>query len=655
MMARIPALAASLAGALVLAGCNAAPLSTAASMRVEVEVYKGPLAKEPEVQFGELLGTLDEATNSLEHLRRFLGALTAMDRRKLAPAEYHARLQLVGDLGHARDDVAGMLARAQGFNRWYRERLAGRVETTSQTMAVSPSKTSLEASLTGLTVSAANAEHCRRLPPLPAIPSSPDTRTVRDWATFCLNDADTHLAAMEKNLAEKKYERLRIDYQGLDWLLRNAEWKKRAEAADAAIATAETQMATQGKIMAAYSKAVDDFLAAATEQRGALAYQELKTILDPAKQKDYLIGLLGEIGGLARQLHAKSLFWSGSHIAFSFTGFEGTRLPASLAALLGTYADRMGPRADSLIKQLRGADRNAMALSVALRETSLPAFLQQYVWNRAGGSLTGIQASAEETRDRVRAIERLYTDEHWTNINTVYASGQGTVRMALIKDDIGNWNLKSFDQDPSELLNAYRNVGLAGLKAATGVITAAVSGGGSAAAMQALAMANQLATGTAPGGTPTLGSSNLAELRGQVRTRLEGLHAKAKSEEEELAKEELKLAPVAEKAGQAQHEKKATLNNASARQNDDAAARTAYETALADWAKAKIDADAAALALERVKARKAALPATMLAQAREILASHEKVVDALEGAIVRNRSTTSDLKDALSKTPAQIP
>ncbi len=39
-------------------------------------------------------------------------------------------------------------------------------------------------------------------------------------------------------------------------------------------------------------------------------------------------------------------------------------------------------------------------------------------------------------------------------------------------------------------------------------------------------------------------------------------------------------------------------------------------------------------------------------QAREILTAHERVVDALEGAIVRNRATTPDLKDVAKKVDA---
>ena len=66
----------------------------------------------------------------------------------------------------------------------------------------------------------------------------------------------------------------------------------------------------------------------------------------------------------------------------------------------------------------------------------------------------------------MRLAKRLFADHFWTKINEVHASGQGEVRMALIKDDIGNWNLKSFDNDPEQLLNAYRELTSAGIEAA---------------------------------------------------------------------------------------------------------------------------------------------------------------------------------------------
>lgn len=78
---RVASNAIAMAGVLlVLAGCEQGPLHGAASMRVEVEVYKGPLSKEPEIQWGEFTGLIKEASN----------ALTAFNDAVLAGASYKA-------------------------------------------------------------------------------------------------------------------------------------------------------------------------------------------------------------------------------------------------------------------------------------------------------------------------------------------------------------------------------------------------------------------------------------------------------------------------------------------------------------------------------------------------------------------------------------
>ena len=55
-----------LLAAFTLSGCGglAANFSAAASMRVEVEVYKGPLSKSVESQWGEFVGMVNEASDA---------------------------------------------------------------------------------------------------------------------------------------------------------------------------------------------------------------------------------------------------------------------------------------------------------------------------------------------------------------------------------------------------------------------------------------------------------------------------------------------------------------------------------------------------------------------------------------------------------------
>ena len=81
-------------------------------------------------------------------------------------------------------------------------------------------------------------------------------------------------------------------------------------------------------------------------------------------------------------------------------------------------------------------------------------------------------------QDRVKVLERLYGDYFWSRINTVHASGAGKTNMVFVKDGEGNWNLKNFESYPGELLEAYLNVGKKALEAAA-KIAAATSGVGS--------------------------------------------------------------------------------------------------------------------------------------------------------------------------------
>jgi len=87
-------------------------------------------------------------------------------------------------------------------------------------------------------------------------------------------------------------------------------------------------------------------------------------------------------------------------------------------------------------------------------------------------------------------------DNYWSRINSVSASGLGEFRMALIKDDIGNWNLKSFDSDAGDLLRAYKDASVALINKA---VTLAKDGANLADGFTGLlGVANQLALGTAP-------------------------------------------------------------------------------------------------------------------------------------------------------------
>ena len=77
--------------AMPIAGCETHPFSGAAAMRIDVEVYKGPLSEEPEIQWGNLWGLLDQAERGLIETDNLTRAVFAnkgfLDLRHESPAK----------------------------------------------------------------------------------------------------------------------------------------------------------------------------------------------------------------------------------------------------------------------------------------------------------------------------------------------------------------------------------------------------------------------------------------------------------------------------------------------------------------------------------------------------------------------------------------
>ncbi|MBF0179832.1 MAG: hypothetical protein HQM03_07385 [Magnetococcales bacterium] len=132
----------------------------------------------------------------------------------------------------------------------------------------------------------------------------------------------------------------------------------------------------------------------------------------------------------------------------------------------GEYGNLLESRTKSLMARLKGAGRKHMQTSYYLDGSEPSLFPNFYAWYDT------IQPGVYDD-GRVRAYERVFSDQHWARLNTVYASGQGKTQMAFIRDETGNWDLKSFSSDPTELLAAYKNATIAGINAAASLMTGA--------------------------------------------------------------------------------------------------------------------------------------------------------------------------------------
>ena len=127
-----------------------------------------------------------------------------------------------------------------------------------------------------------------------------------------------------------------------------------------------------------------------------------------------------------------------------------------VANLSAEFANQFTARANALHLQtgVDGVDRRVLPTGQYLRDSQPTAFLDAYEWHNAATEYI------DNSKDRVQVAKRLFADDNWARVNEVYASGSGDVSMAFIRDDIGNWNLKQFSSDASELTAAYTKLGL---------------------------------------------------------------------------------------------------------------------------------------------------------------------------------------------------
>lgn len=242
---------------------------------------------------------------------------------------------------------------------------------------------------------------------------------------------------------------------------------------------------------------------------------------------------------IATALKIEAFYWAESQIGGLPTDARVRSMLVAYINLASELANQIASRTDTLDKQLRSNGEGAeLALSDHLKDAGPTEFLHLYEWYDAtlpDQQSSGINRLTPE--DRARLAKRLFSDHFWTRINQVHASGQGEVRMALVKDDIGNWNLKSFDNNPEELLGAYRQLSLAGVQAGIRVAQAVGTGGGAAG----LDLASQFARGRLGSTEAAMaGSARIDTLRARVTAELEGILADMEAKAGELAENERK-------------------------------------------------------------------------------------------------------------------
>jgi hypothetical protein len=451
-------------------------------MRVDVEVYKGPLSKEPEVQIGELCGIVQELDKALE--------------------EYHNSLYV------AMLDVS-----------------KGRFKTTEQLRT--------------------EARKCDPKDP-------PDGN--------CERETGAHIGA----------DRYRCSRKALSQCWCDAAWTDRLDSENLSCTVLATlhdnteDLRDQVRSLLRSDQSLDICTPRCSGFKGLVTdrEQDQPIYVEPAVRDE-----VAKLSALAMQLKLKSMLRAEADAVFRPRSNLVRIMGAGFTNLASEYSNQIASRADALLKQTNQLAR-FLPQSVHLRDSQPTEFVNLYVWNRAASAALMRDflfhpidsVTTEESANRVRSIERLFADAYWSTINTVYASGQGDVSMALVKDDIGNWNLKSFSNDPSELLKAYKAGGLALIKTAAEL---AAKPAGIDRAQQILGFANRLALGQRAGeGAADRPDEVIESVRAVARERLLRVKTELASAEkdEEAALQEAKriladhdeiLQVLAERAGRA--------------------------------------------------------------------------------------------------------
>lgn len=243
-----------------------------------------------------------------------------------------------------------------------------------------------------------------------------------------------------------------------------------------------------------------------------------KTITTPAPNPDIpreqIISALVETAAIASQMQADSQ-WLLRELAVTMPGERSKRTAyATMANTLCQYGNQIGTRADALMKQLHGLTPERFSTGTTIRNTQPCATLDAFVWFSAfdpplaNDLLSDLFAGigSDERRDRVRALERSFADLNWSRVNTVFAAGQGKTTMALIRDQYGNWDLKAFENDATELLEGYTKLASSALSAATELATSKATMGTLSTMQRLLKLSQQAESGRVETATDLTGT-----------------------------------------------------------------------------------------------------------------------------------------------------
>lgn len=177
---------------------------------------------------------------------------------------------------------------------------------------------------------------------------------------------------------------------------------------------------------------------------------------DLAKKSDART-CLTRIAKVGKLLSEGAEHWATTQVAILSQSRRARIVVARLAVTAAELGNELTARSDAIIRQAKGESiTNLLPTSMYLRESEGTDYLNLMEWLDA----TPRKDAKWSPQSRTRMIERLINDSNWSKINTAFAQGSGKVNMVFVKDDIGNWNLKNYSNDPGEMLSNYKDIGI---------------------------------------------------------------------------------------------------------------------------------------------------------------------------------------------------
>jgi hypothetical protein len=708
-------LAATLAlAAAGLAACDKAAITGDSSMRIAVDVYKGPLSEDPEIQWAHLYGYIQEANTSLDHFihlammelrQRTGGAFPRLEEGEPAQAcvlrdwrtlysQLPSPTSIPTDILLQQQKVAiarknAKEAKQQRDTAWpglgpyigrslqdtfgffqQGDRTLGSRAVDYDDKQKAYEKAEAEAEREEAILREIEAR------PKITLNSLPDSdvllRLLSDACEAWVITDNTHVNA--RVWTDRYHQFLGMADKALGFVPDGGATGGRAKNSG----TAESQKgssaspggaATSSTNQSSGTPSVYDFnaklSAVMNAERGDSAAGLSEVQEQGLELRRDLTAVLTQLSSVGARLKAKAGFWAHDQAILMSTDLKTRQIVAAFQLIAAEYSNRIVASSDALQKQTYLAERREMPISSLLRDAGPTGFANMLVFNNAtNGPLSHEALFSEWQQDRVRVIERLYNDDSWSNINQAYASGRGEVRMAFVKDEIGNWNLKNFDSDPSEVLQAYKKVGQAALKAAVDV---ASSASGVGAAQTLIGLANQMTLGSGGGaGMTPQEQQYIALMRQTVIAQLKQLKTDTEKKAADLKTQLATDTQAAKDAKDALTKAQGAVNdyvgnnppvlnlpvevlraNAVVKEQEagtstDATARTQALDLANKWRglAALVDArDKAAKDLDTATAKQAktdqtlkALPAAAQTQAQNVLKSHGAMLDVLSAA-----------------------